>query len=51
MSSPSMPRTGCVPLGRLSPGLVLRGLALEAAIADGLHFWDFLGLADEYKLR
>lgn len=36
---------------RLSPGFVLRGLALESAIAEHLDFWDFLGMADDYKLR
>lgn len=34
-----------------SPGLVLRGLALEAAVADGYRSYDLLGAAEPYKLR
>lgn len=37
--------------GRLSPGLVLRAKVLEASIAEGLSFYDFLGGPDAYKLR
>jgi CelD/BcsL family acetyltransferase involved in cellulose biosynthesis len=36
---------------RHSPGLVLRGEALRSAIDDCLRFYDFLGPADDYKLR
>lgn len=36
---------------RYSPGLVLRGEAIRTAIEDGLTFYDFLGPADDYKLR
>jgi CelD/BcsL family acetyltransferase involved in cellulose biosynthesis len=36
---------------RFSPGLVLRGEALRTAIDDGQQFYDFLGPADDYKLR
>jgi CelD/BcsL family acetyltransferase involved in cellulose biosynthesis len=38
-------------IGHLSPGLVLRGLALQDAIEEGAAFFDFLGLAEEYKVR
>lgn len=38
-------------LGDLSPGLVLRGWALEAAVDEGFAFYDFLGGAEPYKLR
>lgn len=38
-------------LAHLSPGLVLRGQALEAAVRDGAAFYDFLGGAEPYKLR
>jgi hypothetical protein len=38
-------------LGRLSPGLVLRGKVLEASIEEGLTAYDFLGPDDAYKLR
>ena len=34
-----------------SPGLVLRGEAIRAAIGDGLRFVDLLGSADPWKLR
>lgn len=34
-----------------SPGLVLRAEALRAAIEDGSTFYDFLGVAQPYKLR
>ena len=37
--------------GRLSPGLALESLTLESAITDGLRFCDFLGMAEEHKLR
>ena len=36
---------------RLSPGLALESLTIESAIADGLRFCDFLGMAEEHKLR
>jgi CelD/BcsL family acetyltransferase involved in cellulose biosynthesis len=36
---------------RLSPGLVLRGAVLDAAIEEGSRFYDFLGGPDAYKLR
>jgi CelD/BcsL family acetyltransferase involved in cellulose biosynthesis len=36
---------------RYSPGLVLRGGTLRSAIEDELQFFDFLGPADDYKLR
>jgi CelD/BcsL family acetyltransferase involved in cellulose biosynthesis len=36
---------------RFSPGLVLRAEALRSAIEDGLQFYDFLGPADDYKMR
>jgi CelD/BcsL family acetyltransferase involved in cellulose biosynthesis len=36
---------------RFSPGLVLRGEALRAAIQEGSRFYDFLGGPDGYKLR
>ena len=35
----------------LSPGLVLRGEILRAAIDERLDFYDFLGGPDQYKLR
>jgi Acetyltransferase (GNAT) domain len=35
---------------RFSPGLVLRGMALEAAIEEGLGAYDFLGGPERYKL-
>lgn len=38
-------------LGRLSPGLVLRGRVLAQAIEEGLQAYDFLGPDDDYKLR
>lgn len=38
-------------LSHLSPGLVLRGRALEAAVEDGAAYYDFLGGAEPYKLR
>jgi CelD/BcsL family acetyltransferase involved in cellulose biosynthesis len=38
-------------LAALSPGLVLRGRALEAAAAEGFAFYDFLGAAEPYKVR
>jgi CelD/BcsL family acetyltransferase involved in cellulose biosynthesis len=34
-----------------SPGLVLRGEVLRAAIEEGADFYDFLGGPDSYKLR
>jgi CelD/BcsL family acetyltransferase involved in cellulose biosynthesis len=34
-----------------SPGLVLRGEVIRAAIGEGLEFYDFLGGPDSYKLR
>jgi CelD/BcsL family acetyltransferase involved in cellulose biosynthesis len=34
-----------------SPGLVLRGAVLRAAIEEGSGFYDFLGGPDSYKLR
>lgn len=34
-----------------SPGLVLRGEALRAAIEDGSTFYDFVGAQEPYKLR
>ena len=37
--------------GRFSPGLVLRGEVLQAAIQEGSRFYDFLGGSDSYKLR
>jgi len=37
--------------GRFSPGLVLRGEVLRAAVQEGCHFYDFLGGPDGYKLR
>jgi CelD/BcsL family acetyltransferase involved in cellulose biosynthesis len=37
--------------GQFSPGLVLRGEVLRAAIQDGSRFYDFLGGPDSYKLR
>jgi CelD/BcsL family acetyltransferase involved in cellulose biosynthesis len=37
--------------GRFSPGLVLRGEVLSAAIEEGSGFYDFLGGPDDYKLR
>jgi CelD/BcsL family acetyltransferase involved in cellulose biosynthesis len=37
--------------GRLSPGLVLRGEVLRAAVQEGARFYDFLGGPDSYKLR
>ena len=36
---------------RFSPGLVLRGAVLRAAIAEGLRSYDFLGGPDPYKAR
>ena len=36
---------------RFSPGLVLRGEVLQAAIQEGSRFYDFLGGSDSYKLR
>ncbi len=38
-------------LADASPGLVLRGEALRAAIEDGSSFYDFTGSAEPYKLR
>lgn len=38
-------------LAELSPGLVLRGEALRAAIEEGSTVYDFLGGPDAYKLR
>lgn len=38
-------------LAERSPGLVLRGMALESAIDDGFGFYDFLGGAETYKVR
>jgi CelD/BcsL family acetyltransferase involved in cellulose biosynthesis len=38
-------------LAKLSPGLVLRGEALSAAIDEGLEFYDFLGIAERYKTQ
>jgi CelD/BcsL family acetyltransferase involved in cellulose biosynthesis len=35
---------------RFSPGLVLRGMVLQAAIEEGLASYDFLGGPDRYKL-
>ncbi len=35
----------------LSPGLVLRAEALRSAVQEGLHFYDFLGGPDRYKVR
>jgi CelD/BcsL family acetyltransferase involved in cellulose biosynthesis len=37
--------------GRFSPGLVLRGEVLRAAVEEGATFYDFLGRPDSYKLR
>jgi CelD/BcsL family acetyltransferase involved in cellulose biosynthesis len=37
--------------GRFSPGLVLRGEVLRAALGEGARFYDFLGGPDSYKLR
>jgi CelD/BcsL family acetyltransferase involved in cellulose biosynthesis len=37
--------------GRFSPGLVLRGEVLRAAVQEGASFYDFLGGPDSYKLR
>jgi CelD/BcsL family acetyltransferase involved in cellulose biosynthesis len=37
--------------GRFSPGLVLRGEVLRAAVEEGSRFYDFLGGPDSYKLR
>ena len=37
--------------GAFSPGLVLRGEVLRAAIEEGARFYDFLGGPDHYKLR
>jgi CelD/BcsL family acetyltransferase involved in cellulose biosynthesis len=37
--------------GRFSPGLVLRGEVLAAAVGEGARFYDFLGGPDGYKLR
>ncbi len=37
--------------GQFSPGLVLRGEVLRAAILEGSTFYDFLGGPDGYKLR
>jgi CelD/BcsL family acetyltransferase involved in cellulose biosynthesis len=34
-----------------SPGLVLRGEVLRSAIERGCSFYDFMGLAEAYKLR
>ena len=34
-----------------SPGLVLRGMALEAAVDEGASYYDFLGSAEAYKTR
>ena len=36
---------------KFSPGLVLRGEVLRAAIEEGSGFYDFLGGPDGYKLR
>jgi CelD/BcsL family acetyltransferase involved in cellulose biosynthesis len=36
---------------RFSPGLVLRGEVLRAAVQEGASFYDFLGGPDSYKLR
>jgi CelD/BcsL family acetyltransferase involved in cellulose biosynthesis len=36
---------------QFSPGLVLRGEVLRAAIQEGAGFYDFLGGPDAYKLR
>jgi CelD/BcsL family acetyltransferase involved in cellulose biosynthesis len=36
---------------RFSPGLLLRGEVLRAAIQEGSRFYDFLGGPDGYKLR
>jgi CelD/BcsL family acetyltransferase involved in cellulose biosynthesis/peptidoglycan/xylan/chitin deacetylase (PgdA/CDA1 family) len=36
--------------GRASPGHVLLSRCLEAAIAEGLHAWDFLHGTDQFKL-
>lgn len=38
-------------LGGSSPGLVLRGEAMRAAIEEGSTFYDFTGGPDTYKLR
>ena len=37
--------------GQFSPGLVLRGEVLRAAVQEGASFYDFLGGPDSYKLR
>ncbi len=37
--------------GDLSPGLLLRAAVLRSSIEEGLHAYDFLGDADEYKRR
>jgi CelD/BcsL family acetyltransferase involved in cellulose biosynthesis len=37
--------------GQFSPGLVLRGEVLRAAVQEGCRFYDFLGGPDGYKLR
>jgi CelD/BcsL family acetyltransferase involved in cellulose biosynthesis len=37
--------------GQFSPGLVLRGEVLRAAVHEGCQFYDFLGGPDGYKLR
>jgi CelD/BcsL family acetyltransferase involved in cellulose biosynthesis len=37
--------------GQFSPGLVLRGEVLRAAIQEGSRFYDFLGGPDSYKVR
>ena len=37
--------------GQFSPGLVLRGDVLRAAVQEGSRFYDFLGGPDSYKLR
>jgi CelD/BcsL family acetyltransferase involved in cellulose biosynthesis len=37
--------------GQFSPGLVLRGEVLRAAVQEGARFYDFLGGPDSYKLR
>jgi CelD/BcsL family acetyltransferase involved in cellulose biosynthesis len=36
---------------QFSPGLVLRGDVLRAAVQEGSRFYDFLGGPDSYKLR
>jgi len=38
------------PHEQLSPGLVLRGRVLQAAIKEGLDYYDFLGGPERYKL-